>query len=131
MFLTDLPDVILKHLQSFLSYDDIHYFIHSNKLHFSSLNKEMIYFSLNQEKSREYLYDPRFREMILNKVKDGRKQIGLNFVGRLENMDIRDIVAHKIVFGEPYPHLLKRILTELLFAKRGKGAPVPPNVAKS
>ncbi len=62
---------IIKHLQSFLSHDDNHYFLNSNKLHFTSLKQETIYFLLTKEKSREYVEDERFRETILSKVKDG------------------------------------------------------------
>lgn len=56
----DLPDVIIKQLQSFLSYDDIHYFMNTSKRYFSCLKQETIYFSLNQEKSLEYVENERF-----------------------------------------------------------------------
>ncbi len=109
LLLVNLPDVILKHLQSFLSNDDIRYFLNSNKLYFSSLKQETIYFSLNPQKSQEYLRDERFREMILSKVKDKSKQIGLVFHRNYDLPDIRDIVAHKIVFSRFYPHLLDNV----------------------
>ncbi len=117
LLLVNLPDVIIKHLQSFLSNDDIHYFLNCNKLHFSSLKEETIYFSLNKEKSREYVEDERFREMILSKVKDGSKQIGLIFDHKYKVPDIFDIVAQKIdfggiEFGESYPHLLKNVASQ-------------------
>ncbi len=105
LLLVNLPDVILKHLQSFLSHGDIHYFLNSNKSHFSSLKQETIYFSLNPEKSQEYVKEESFRETILSKVKDGSKQIGLVIQSNSEMLDLRDIVAHKIVFSISYPHL--------------------------
>ncbi len=97
LFLVNLPDVIIKYLLSFLSNDDIRYFLSSKKLHFSSLKQETIYLSLNKEKTREYVENERFRETILSKVKDGRKQIGLTFNETLIVHDISDIVAHRIV----------------------------------
>ncbi len=105
LMLVNLPDVILKHFQSFLSKEDILYFLNSNKLHFSSLRQEMIYFSLNKEKSRQYVEDERFREMILSKVKDGTRQIGLSFSEnfKVPSSVIRDIIAHKINFVLPFP----------------------------
>ncbi len=86
--LVNLPDVIIKHLQSFLSNDDFHYFLNSSKRHFRSLKKETVYFSLNREKSREYVEDGRFRKMILRKVKDSSKQIGLTFDGNYKLQDL-------------------------------------------
>ncbi len=103
LLLVNLPDVVLKDLQSFLSRDDVFYFLNSNKCYFSSLKKETIYFSLNQEKSREYVEDERFRAKILSKVKDGKKQIALTFDKKFELPDIRGIIAHKIIFGRSYP----------------------------
>ncbi len=115
MLLVDLTEVLIKHLQSFLSNDDIHYFLNSNKRHFTSLKQETIYFSLNKEKSREYVEDERFREMILSKVKDGRKQIGLTFDWNFEVAKIGDIMAHKIYFSNRYPHLLQNISSQNYF----------------
>ncbi len=115
MLLVNLPDVILKYLQSFLSYDDIHYFLNSNKYYFSSLKQETIYFSLNRPESREYVEDERFRELILSKVKDGRAQIKLFFDAYYEVPDILDITAHKIVFLRSYPHLLKNVSSQSYF----------------
>ncbi len=97
LLLVDLPTVIIKCLLSFLSNDDSHYFLNSDDQYFSSLKQEMIYFSLTKEKSREYVEDERFREMILSKVKDGYQQIGLTFDDTLIINDISDIVAHRIV----------------------------------
>ncbi len=101
----NLPDVILKHLQSFLPSEDINYFVNSNKSPLASLKKETIYFSLNKKKSRKYVEDERFRGKVLSKVKDGRKQLGLKFDSRCNVPDIRDI-AHKIDFSRRYPTLL-------------------------
>ncbi len=115
LLLVNLPDVILKYVQSFLSNDDTHYFLNSNKLYFSTLKQETIYFSLNKKKSEEYVEDERFREMILSKVKDGSQQIGLSFDRKYEVPDIRDIIAHKIDFGREYPHLLKYVPCQVYF----------------
>ncbi len=115
LLLVNLPDVILKHLQSFLSYDDIHYFLNSNQLYFSSLKQETIYFSLNKKKSEEYVEDERFREMILSKVKDGSQQIGLSFDKKYRVPDICDIIAHKINFVREYPYLLKYVSCQVYF----------------
>ncbi len=110
LLLVNLPDVIIRYVQSFLHFDDIHYFLNSNKLYFSSLKREMIYFSLNKKKSQEYVEDERFREMILSKVKDGSRQIGLSFDRQFTLPDIRDIVAHKIDFGGSYyPHFPEKV----------------------
>ncbi len=65
---------IIKHLQSFLSYDDIHYFLHSNKLHFTSLKQEAIYFSLNL----------RLQELDLNSNPDLLNVSSLTHLKRLE-----------------------------------------------
>ncbi len=98
VLIVDLPDVIIKQFQSFLSYDDIHYFMNTSKRYFSCLKQETIYFSLNQEKSLEYVENEQFREKLLKKVKDGRKQISLTFDRRFPS-EIRDLIAHKIHFG--------------------------------
>ncbi len=123
--LVNLPDVVIKHLLSFLSYDDIHYFINSNKLHFSQLKQETIYFSLNKQKSREYVEDERFR-IILNKVKDGSQQVGLRFDINFSFIapDIRDIVAHKIHFGGSYPHFPKNV-SSLVFTLPSEITKIP------
>ncbi len=75
LLVMDLPLDFHLHLQSFLRNDDIHYFLNSNKQHFNFVKYETIYYTLTAEKSREYVEDERFREMILSKVKDGSKQI--------------------------------------------------------
>lgn len=114
--LLDLPDVILKHLQSFLSYTDIRYFVNTNKLYLSSLKQETIYFSLNKEKSREYVEDERFREIVLAKVMNGRKQIGLSFDRNFKIPDnIGDVGVHKIVFGRAFSQLLKNVSSQCCF----------------
>ncbi len=116
LLVIDLPDVILKHLQTFLSYEDVIDFLNSNKVHFTSLRQETRYFSLNKKKSQEYVEDERFREMILSRVKDGNKQIELLFDEEYELPDIRDIVAHKIEFGRRrYPHLLNNVPSQYYF----------------
>lgn len=114
MLLVNLPDVILKHLQSFLTNDDIHYFLNSNKHHFFNLKRETIYFSLNTEKSREYVESERFREIILKKVKDRRKQVGLLFDRTFELPNISDIIAHKIHFDRSYPHFPDKVRSLVL-----------------
>ncbi len=115
MMLVNLPDVIIKYLQSFLCNDDIHYLMNSNKLYFSSLKQETIYFSLNKKKSQEYIEDERFREIILSKVKDRSKQIGLKFDRNYEVPDIRDIIAHRIEFGRDYLPLLKHVSSQVYY----------------
>ncbi len=115
LLLGNLPDVIIKHLQSFLHSDDIHYFLNSSKLYFSSLKQETIYFSLNKKKSQEYVENERFRELLLSKVKDGSRQIGLSLDHQFKLPDIRNIVAHKIdLGGRYYPHFPEKVSSLVL-----------------
>ncbi len=129
MLLVDLPDVILKHLQSFLSKDDIHDFVNSNKAHLSSLKQETIYFSLNKEKSLEYVKDERFREMMLSKVMDGNKQIGLK-IDQRRLPDFYDVVAQKIDIGRGHTHLLENVSSQYvyLFSTEMKEIPLIPKL---
>lgn len=71
-----LPDVLIQILQSFLSRDDYHYFLNTSKKFFE-LKRKTIYFSLKKAPSLQYIKDPVFRSLLLGKVENGWKQIGI------------------------------------------------------
>ncbi len=87
------------------------------------MKQEIIYFSLNKEKSREYVKNERFREMILSKVKDAIKQIGLTFNTEYKISNIfSEIVVHKIDFGRGYHDLFQNVSSlSYLLPPRGQG----------
>ncbi len=76
--LIQLPEIIFTLIQTFLSYDDYHYFLNTSKLHFSHLKRRTIVFQLTERRSEQYMKDKEFQELLLSKVEDGWKQIRIN-----------------------------------------------------
>ncbi len=77
--LIQLPDIIFTLIQTFLSYDDYHYFLNTSKLHFSHLKRRTIVFRLTERRSLQYMEDKEFQGLLLSKVEDGWKQIRLTW----------------------------------------------------
>eukprot|EP01033_Poteriospumella_lacustris_P025096 gene25096-gene22385 len=76
--LIQLPEIIFTLIQTFLSYDDYHYFLNTSKLHFSHLKRRTIVFRLTERRSLQYMEDKEFQGLLLSKVEDGWKQIRIN-----------------------------------------------------
>ncbi len=84
--LIQLPEIIFTLIQTFLSYDDYHYFLNTSKLHFSHLKRRTIVFRLTERRSLQYMEDKEFQGLLLSKVEDGWKQIRLKGeVGKFTN----------------------------------------------
>ncbi len=79
LFVYNLPDEILKQIQFFSTCDDYHYFLNTSKQYFSRWKKQSIYFTLNSSRSVQYINDLIFRQLLLNKVENGWKQISVIF----------------------------------------------------
>lgn len=79
LFVYNLPDEILKQIQTFSTCDDYHYFLNTSKQYFSRWKKQSIYFTLNSSRSVQYVNDLIFRQLLLNKVENGWKQISVIF----------------------------------------------------
>ncbi len=76
--LIQLPEIIFTLIQTFLSYDDYHYFLNTSKLHFSHLKRRTIVFRLTERRSLQYMEDKEFQGLLLSKVEDGWKQIRIS-----------------------------------------------------
>ncbi len=92
----DLPESIVRYLGSFISNDDYHYFLNTSKEFFRVVKRQSIYFSLNAESSSWYVTHQDFQELLLSKVENGWKQIGLNFRRNLPTIP-PSLPVHKIV----------------------------------
>ncbi len=77
--LRQLPEEIIRLLQSFLSNDDYHYFMNTSKQCFGELKKTTIYFPLNEEYSLRYVEDGEFQSNLLARITNGWKQIGVKY----------------------------------------------------
>lgn len=96
MRIVDLPESIFRSLNTFISNDDYRCFLNTSKEYFSSVKRHAIYFSLNSEKSFLYVLDLSFQELLLDKVENGWKQIGLNFEFDIPLIP-HNLPLHKIV----------------------------------
>ncbi len=122
--LIQLPEIIFTLIQTFLSYDDYHYFLNTSKLHFSHLKRRTIVLRLTERRSLQYMEDKEFQGLLLSKVEDGWKQIrvkitreklvevydssaphmGIEFDPILPQLSYRDLLLIEAI-----PPLLRRI----------------------
>ncbi len=93
--LTNIPEALIQEIQTFLTKDDYHYLMNTSKEHFNELKYNTIYFSLNEEKSWQYLEDPYFQSILLNKVDNGWKQIGIKLAFKIESFPM-NLPVHKV-----------------------------------
>ncbi len=97
MSFISLPEVIYQQIQTFLTHDDNHYFLATNKWNFSELRRKTIYFCLTNEMSLEYVHNRSFTSLVLSKVENGWKQIQI----RIRVIDYplpKDLPIHRINF---------------------------------
>ncbi len=95
MLLVHFPSEIFRLFEIFLSKSDYHYLLNTSKEYFSCIKKESVYFALSSSRSREYILNPTFRELLLSKIVNGWKQISLNLGdGRIDLP--RDLPVHKM-----------------------------------
>lgn len=93
-----LPEVIFSLIQSFLNWDDYHYFVNTSQQLFGDLKRRNIYFHLNVESSIRYLKDKDFQRLLLSKVENGWDQIGIHVQYGIEEGEISpDLPIHRIV----------------------------------
>lgn len=92
----DLPESIVRYLGSFISNDDYRYFLNTSTEFFGAVRRQSIYFSLNPVSSTWYVTQQGFQELLLSKVENGWKQIGLNFRRNLPAIP-PCLPVHKIV----------------------------------
>lgn len=59
-----LPEVIFRLIQTFLSSYDYHYLVNSSKRLFGDLKRRTIYFQLSEKWSRQYVEDKDFKRMV-------------------------------------------------------------------
>ncbi len=98
-----LPPEIYRLIQLYLTHADNHYFLNTSKTLFSKLKKESIYFVLTISSSEEYIKNPIFQEILLNKVENGWKQISIRLKNsRLQPKPSRLLPVHKVIFETTY-----------------------------
>lgn len=99
LFITNLPEEIIRLLQSFLSHEDYRYFINISKEYFAEIRKKTIYFELAY--SYSYVNNLQYRKMILDEVENGWKQISLHFIHNYPSIT-STIPIHKITINGIY-----------------------------
>lgn len=98
-----LPPEIYRLIQLYLTHADNRYFLNTSKNLFSKLKKERIYFVLTISSSEEYIKNPAFQEILLNKVENGWKQISIRLKNRiLQLQPSRLLPVHKLIFETTY-----------------------------
>jgi hypothetical protein len=70
---------------------DFHCVLNSSKREFCETKAETIHYSLNPVFSLKFLWDIKFRKLILSKVRDSVKQLSLNFINCYLSSKIYDI----------------------------------------
>lgn len=70
-------------LQSYLELDDYHFLLNTSKHLFSGLKKKTLIFSLSSTKSKDYVNDANFAQLLLSKLENGWKQVYLTFVDNI------------------------------------------------
>ncbi len=75
--ITRIAEVLIQLIQSYLSKDDYHYLMNTSKYHFQDMKRKTIYFTLNEEKSLEYIINDEFQQLLRSKVINGWKQIAI------------------------------------------------------
>ncbi len=96
--ITRIAEVLIQFIESFLSKDDYHYLMNTSKHHFEDMKRKTIYFTLNEEKSLEYITNDKFQQLLLSKVINGWKQIGII-------VDVLQSPLHQIDFIPPIQSL--------------------------
>lgn len=96
MIVVDLPLDIFKIIQSFLKFDDFHYFLNASKSGLYPIKRKVVILFLNHSKSRDYVLDVIFRQRILDIVENPWKQVDLILKGPLCDIP-RDLPIHKLV----------------------------------
>lgn len=70
-------------IQSYLELDDYHFLLNTSKHLFSGLKKKTLIFSLSSTKSKDYVNDVNFAQLLLSKLENGWKQVYLTFVDNI------------------------------------------------
>lgn len=96
----DLPETLIRVIQSYLTKDDYHYFMNTSKTHFTDIKKQTIYYDLEYGKSLEYILNPDFQELLLSKVTNGWKQIGLRLKESVEERIPLTLPINKIIIKQ-------------------------------
>ncbi len=78
-FISYCPEEIFRIIQTYLSYDDYHYFMNTSKQLFASLKRKTVYFSLDRKRSFQYLTEVNFQRLLLSKVVNGWDQIKIHY----------------------------------------------------
>ncbi len=68
-------------IRNYLSNDDYHYLLNASKSLFADIKRRTIYFTLNKQRSKQYLSDKIFQLLLLSKVENGWNQISVQYDG--------------------------------------------------
>lgn len=92
------PEEIFRIIQTYLSYDDYHYFMNTSKQLFASLKRKSVYFTLDRKRSFQYLTEVNFQRLLLSKVANGWDQIKIHYKG-LSPGTPSDLPVHAVVLS--------------------------------
>jgi hypothetical protein len=113
----DLPTCIFQVVQEFLPHQDYRNLVNSSENCFQLIKFETVYYDLNHKYSLDYAKKSSFRNMILSKVKNKRKQISVLFRGCTQLPNRLNIVGvNKCkISSSPYGSQNKRVLDMSIF----------------
>lgn len=128
MSVIDIPEALIGIIQSYLSNDDYHYFMNTSKTHFRYIKKQTIYYDLEYGKSQEYIHNQHFQELLLSKVNNGWKQIGIR-LKESEKIPIT-LPINKIIIKGSNPSTLDNLkhIEHVIGVKVGKTVPPIPQI---
>lgn len=108
-YLTELADDLIEVVQTFLTNDDYHYLMNTSKEYFDEIKKRTIYFSLHFETSLQYIRNTEgFQDLVLSKVVNGWKQIGVTLVGFSHEITL-SVPIHKYVNLSDHPGIFSNV----------------------